>query len=100
MISVALLLYRGLRLALSECKQWRSLRFDRVLNYNYTLSKPLVSVERHCRKTKTISVALHLHPGLGLALPESEQWRSLSTIRFGQRYLNVLTACLKAFFSV
>ena len=29
-----------------------------------------------CVVTKTISVALLLYPGLGLALSESEQWRS------------------------
>ena len=31
-----------------------------------------------CVVTKTISVALLLYPGLGLALSESEQWRSYS----------------------
>ena|SRR5688572_2950581 len=30
----------------------------------------------HCVITKTISVALLLHPGLGLALTEYDQWRS------------------------
>src|SRR5688572_969590 len=31
-----------------------------------------------CVVTKTLSVALLLYPGLGLALSESEQWRSCS----------------------
>ena len=33
-----------------------------------------------CVVTKTISVALLLYPGLGLALSESEQWRSYTPI--------------------